>query len=94
MWPGRLGWLFYILGRIFVLIFVNSNMDYDKILSEAGSAGFYQITVFIFMGLVNSYVNLENLAVNFLNPFHEHWCHVPTPDNANISYDEVSDRDS
>ena len=65
-------------------------MDYDTILSEAGTAGFYQIMAFIILGFVNTDVNLENLAVSFLNPFHEHWCHVPMPDGANISYEEVS----
>ena len=52
-------------------------MEFEELFELAGNDGTYQIIVFVLLGLVYMYTNLENMAVNFLSPVHPHWCEVP-----------------
>jgi len=63
--------------------------DYEQLLSQVGDAGVFQATLFVLMGIVNSYTNLENMAVNFLSPLHAHQCQVYAPDDTSWTQDQV-----
>ena len=52
-------------------------MDPGELLPLAGNAGRFQWMLFILLGFVNVYTNLETIAVNFLSPNHDHWCAIP-----------------
>ncbi len=65
-------------------------MDYEEVLVAVDDLGLYQVLVFMLLALVNVWVLLESMAVNFLSPSdHKHWCHVPGLQDCSYDWREV-----
>ena len=44
---------------------------------SSGHSKIFQIWLFLGIGFINSLVNLELMATNFLSPVYQHWCDIP-----------------
>ena len=52
-------------------------MAFDDIFEVMSGAGWYQVTIYMLLGLPSFYGGVQSIIMSFLGPDQEHWCYVP-----------------